>query len=183
MPNSSSHRSRSPEFALLGFLYLRSGYGYELHRHLVAELGQAWHISQSQTYAILKRLEAQGFISSTTVEQEKLPDLQSLEITPAGRSRFESWLDSPTGSSVRAIRLELITRLYFLQKIAPRRIQPVLHAQVTEVQKTLTRLEAGLAALPDEQLFNRLSLQLRIRQLKSILEWLDECRGSFSTIP
>jgi PadR family transcriptional regulator AphA len=179
MPNSSSHRSRSPEYALLGFLYLQPGHGYDLHRRLVAELGQAWHVSQSQTYAILKRLEEQGYISSTTVEQEKLPDQQSLEITSAGRTRFDAWLDSPTGSSVRAIRLEFITRLYFIQKIDPHRIQPMIDAQVAEVRSTLARLEASRGALPESQKFNRLSLQLRIRQLLSIFDWLDECRQAF----
>jgi PadR family transcriptional regulator, regulatory protein AphA len=180
MPESStSHRSRSPECALLGFLYSQPGHGYDLHRLLVSELGQAWHVSQSQTYAILKRLETQGCISSTTVEQEKLPAIQYLTITPAGRRRFETWLEAPTGSSVRAIRLEFITRLYFTQKLAPEKIPSMLDAQTSEVQTTLARLEAGLAALPDSQTFNRLSLQLRIQQLRSIVDWLDECRQAF----
>jgi PadR family transcriptional regulator AphA len=180
MPKSSvSHRSRSPEYALLGFLYLQPNHGYDLHRLLISELGQTWHISQSQTYNILKRLETQGYISSTTLEQEKLPAIQNLTILPAGRSRFETWLETPTGSSVRAIRLEFITRLYFAQKLAPERILPLLEAQTAEVQNALARLEASLATLPDGQKFNRLSLQLRIQQLKSILDWLVECRKTF----
>jgi PadR family transcriptional regulator, regulatory protein AphA len=180
MPKSSvSHRSRSPEYALLGFLYMQPNHGYDLHHLLTAELGQTWHVSQSQTYAILKRLETQGFISSTMVEQEKLPPMQNLTISPAGRLRFETWLETPTGSSVRAIRLEFITRLYFAQKLSPERIIPLLEAQTVEVQNALTRLEASLASLPDGQKFNRLSLQLRMQQLKSILDWLVECRNAF----
>jgi PadR family transcriptional regulator AphA len=174
-----SHRSRSPEYALLGFLYIQPNHGYDLHRMLIAELGQTWHISQSQTYAILKRLEAQGFISSTTVEQEKLPAMQNLTVSPAGRQRFETWLETSTGSSVRAIRLEFITRLYFAQKLSPERILPLIEAQTAEVQNALVRLEVSLAFLPDGQKFNRLSLQLRIQQLKSILDWLVECRKAF----
>ena len=144
MPKSSaSHRSRSPEYALLGFLYSQPSHGYDLHRLLMAELGEIWHVSQSQTYNILKRLETQGYISSTTVEQEKLPAIQSLKITTAGRHRFEAWLETPTGSSVRAIRLEFITRLYFAQKLAPEKILPMLDAQATEVRKALTWLEAS----------------------------------------
>ncbi|MGD0613511.1 MAG: PadR family transcriptional regulator [Anaerolineales bacterium] len=180
MPKSSaSHRSHSPEYALLGFLDAQPSHGYDLHRLLMAELGEIWHVSQSQTYNILKRLEMQGYISSTTVEQEKLPAIQSLKITTAGRRRFEAWLETPTGSSVRAIRLEFITRLYFAQKLAPERILPMLEAQAAEVRKALTWLEASQAAIPDRQLFNRLSLQLRIQQLKSVVDWLDECRKVF----
>jgi DNA-binding PadR family transcriptional regulator len=177
--SSTSHRSRSPEYALLGFLYLSPNHGYDLHRLLVGELGETWHLSQSQAYNILKRLETQGYISSTMVEQEKRPAIQSLEITSRGRQHFEAWLDTPTGSSVRAIRLEFITRLYFARKIDPERIAPMLAAQTGEVKRALARLEANLASLPEEQVFNRLSLQLRIRQLSSILDWLDECCKAF----
>jgi PadR family transcriptional regulator AphA len=173
--SNPSHRSRSPEYALLGFLYLQPSHGYDLHRLLITELGQTWRVSQSQTYNILKRLEAQGYISSTTVPQEKLPPIQSLTITPAGRQHFESWLETPTGSSVRAIRLEFITRLYFTQKITPEKVLPMLAAQTAEVQNSLARLAAGQAALPAGQTFNRLSLQLRIHQLTSILDWLEQC--------
>jgi DNA-binding PadR family transcriptional regulator len=180
MPDSpTSHRSRSPEYALLGFLYIQANHGYDLHRLLITELGQTWHISQSQTYNILKRLESQGYISSTIVEQEKLPSIQYLKITKAGRTRFETWLDTPSGSSVRTIRLEFITRLYFTQKLFPERTLPMIDSQTAEIQNVLARLEASQVFLPDEQTFNHLSLRLRIRQLKSIVDWLDECRKGF----
>jgi PadR family transcriptional regulator, regulatory protein AphA len=180
MPESpSSHRARSPEYALLGFLYSQPGHGYELQRLLTSELGQIWHVNQSQTYAILKRLETQGYICATTVAQEKLPAIQRLQITPAGRRRFTDWLETASGSSVRAIRLEFITRLYFAQKLFPESIPTILELQTSQVQHTLARLEASLTALPAEQKFNILGLQLRIQQLKSILDWLGECRQAF----
>src|SRR5512137_1912957 len=115
--------TRSPEYALLGFLYEHPRHGYALHRQLVTELGHVWHVSQSQAYNILKRLEIQGWISSSTQEQEKLPARQNLQITEAGRRRFEEWLEAPSGSSVRAIRLEFITRIYFAWKHFPNKLQ------------------------------------------------------------
>ena len=174
-----THHARSPEYALLGFLYLQSNHGYNLHRMLIAELGENWHVSQSQTYSILKRLEAQGFVYSTTVAQDKLPDIQYLKISPTGRRRFKTWLEAPTGSSARSIRLEFITRLYFARKISPEKIQLMLTAQTSEIKKMLVWLEASLAEIPEDQLFNRLSQQLRIRQLRSIVDWLEECRQAF----
>jgi DNA-binding PadR family transcriptional regulator len=173
---STQRTARSPEFALLGHLYEGSGHGYDLHQRLVTELGYVWHISQSQAYAILKRLVRLGYVSSEIQEQEKLPTRQVLHITTAGRRRFEQWLEMPTGSSVRAIRLEFITRLYFAQRQAPEKVQPILDAQATSINATLDRLELSQAGLPAEQTFNRLSLQLRIQQLRSVLNWLAECR-------
>jgi PadR family transcriptional regulator AphA len=173
--NTKYHGSLSPEYALLGFLYEQSSYGYDLHQRLAVELGSVWHISQSQTYNILKRLETQGDLSSTLVEQEKLPARQVLKITKKGRERFKEWLDTPSGHSIRAIRLEFLTRLYFAQKIAPQKIPVMLDQQSTVINATLTRLELGQAELPIEQTFNRLSLRLRIRQLHSALDWINEC--------
>ena len=171
--------ARSPEYALLGFLYEQPGHGYNLHQRLVTELGYVWHVSQSQTYNILKRLETQGYISATTLEQEKLPPRQLLQITAAGRQRFEEWLHAPSGSSVRAIRVEFITRLYFAQKYFSDLIPPILKAQSGEIETALARLETNRAGIPPEQTFNRLGLELRIEQLHSVRDWLIKCRKAF----
>jgi DNA-binding PadR family transcriptional regulator len=174
---------RSPEYALLGFLYEKPDHGYTLYQHLTNELGQIWHVSQSQTYNILKRLEAQGYTSSTTKEQEKLPPRQILQITAAGRHRFEDWLQTPSGSSVHAIRLEFITRLYFAEKFFPRMIPEIFAAQSAEIQAALTRLELNRPSIPSDQKFNRLSLDLRIRQLRAVRDWIVKCRQTFDLNP
>ena len=180
MPDKTHHPgARSPEYALLGFLYGQPNHGYNLHQQLLTEFGYVWHISQSQTYSILKRLETQGYISSTTQEQEKLPPRQLLQLTVSGRRRFEDWLQTPSGSSVRAIRLEFITRLFFFQKYFPDRIPAILDAQSAGIKTTLNRLETNRKSIPPEQSFNRLSLELRIRELRSVRDWLVKCRKAF----
>jgi len=180
MDNHKRHGPLSPEFALLGFLYSQPSHGYNLHQHLATELGYVWHISQSQTYNILNRLETQGDISSTILEQEKLPPRQVLQITQKGRDRFDKWMDMPTGSSVRAIRLEFITRLYFAQKIAPQKVRTLLDSESAEISSTITRLELDQGEIPADQVFNRLSLKLRIQQLHSALDWVNECREALA---
>src|SRR5512140_1556197 len=95
---------------------MQPGHGYELHQRLTRELGYIWNVSQSETYNILKRLEAQHFIKSRIVKQEKLPPRNLLSLTARGRSRFENWLKTPGGNSVRTIRLEFTTRLYFARQ-------------------------------------------------------------------
>ena len=177
MPDSPHHSGpRSPEYALLGFLYEQPKHGYNLHQQLITELGHVWHVSQSQTYAILKRLETQGYISSTTLKQVKLPARQILEITAEGRRRFEDWLHTPSGSSVRAIRLEFISRLYFANKLFPDMIETMIEDEATDINSALTRLKIAQKTIPPKQTFNRLSLELRIRQLHSVRSWLIECQ-------
>jgi DNA-binding PadR family transcriptional regulator len=171
----------SPEYVLLGFLYEGPNHGYTLHQQLVNELGHVWHVSQSQTYAILKRLEVQEFISSVTVEQEKLPPLHFLELTGTGRRRFEDWLQTSSGSSLRAVRLDFISRLYFAQRLFPEMIPAMFEAESADINTALAQMEKDRDAVPPEQAFNHLGLDLRIRQLHSARDWLIECRKAFET--
>jgi DNA-binding PadR family transcriptional regulator len=166
----------SPEMALLGLLYGESGHGYDLHRKVNNDLGQVWHLSQSQAYSILKRLEARGDISVEEILQEKLPPRQLLHMTPEGRKRFLEWLntETPSGSSTRAIRMEFVTRLYFLSLHFPEKIPHAFEQQRAEAEKHTARLKRMYDELPGEQIFNRMSLKMRIEQLKTVLGWLDE---------
>jgi DNA-binding PadR family transcriptional regulator len=173
------HFTRSPEYALLGFLYQKPNYGYNLHQLLINELGFVWHVNQSQTYNILRRLEAQGYVSSDIQEQEKLPPRHILQITETGRRRFEDWMQTPLGSSVRAIRLEFITRLYFAQKYFPYVTPKLIEDEAEEINTVLTRLEADRGQIPSDQAFNRLSLDLRIQQLHAVSDWVNQCRKDF----
>lgn len=169
----------SPEMALLGLLYGDSGHGYDLHRKVNADLGHVWHLSQSQAYAILKRLEAQGDISAQEILQEKLPARQLLHITPQGRQRFEAWLETSSGGSIRAIRMEFVTRLYFLNLYFPEKIGHAFEQQRAEAEIHIKRLEKIVDELSAETIYNRMSLEMRLKQLKLVLEWLDECRKHF----
>jgi DNA-binding PadR family transcriptional regulator len=173
--------SLSPEFALLGLLSQGPAHGYELHQRLTTELGQVWHLSQSQIYNILNRLEGKGFIHGTLQEQDKLPAKRSFKLTEAGQQRFLDWLNLPSRSSVRAIRVEFTTRLYFALTISHELAHQLIDAQMTETQAGLERLKIRQAQVPSEQTFNWLGLDLRIRQLTSILEWLASCHSAIST--
>ncbi len=177
-PQTAYASALSPEYALLGCLAQHPAHGYELHQRLVTDLGQVWRVSLSQTYNILNRLEAQGFIAGTVQEQAKLPARRSFRLTSTGRRRFNTWLHSPAPCSVRTIRVEFTTRLYFAQALSPDTVPDLIEAQTTEVRAGLTRLQNIQAEFPPNQMFNRLGLNLRIRQLASLLDWLAECRAA-----
>jgi DNA-binding PadR family transcriptional regulator len=168
----------SPEYALLGFLSQQQAHGYELHRRLTEELGQVWHVSLSQTYNILTRLERQGYIAGKTFEQEKLPSRREFSLTPSGQARFRQWLHTPTGCSVRAIRVEFTTRLYFAYAQSPDLAHDMIRIQESEIEQGIRRLREALATLPAEQTFNHLGLTMRVRQLVSVSDWLSECKDT-----
>ena len=166
----------SPEYVLLGFLNQQPAHGYDLHEHIEAELGQIWHISLSQTYNILNRLETQGYIASVMQEQEKLPARKRFRLTAAGRRRFEDWLSTATEPSTRAIRVEFITRLYFACALTPATARTVIDQQITSTLEGLSHLQELLDNLPADQTFNRLGLEFRVQQLTAVITWLNESK-------
>ena len=163
----------SPEYVLLGFLIQQPAHGYDLHERIAAELGQIWHISLSQTYNILNRLETQGYITGMLQEQEKLPARKRFRLTTAGRRHFEDWLATPTGPSTRAIRVEFLTRLYFAFTVSPATARDMIDQQIASTHESLARLQTALSELPPEQTFNRLGLEFRVQQLTTVIAWLD----------
>jgi DNA-binding PadR family transcriptional regulator len=90
-------------------------------------------VSQSQAYAILKRLEQHGDVSVQVVEQDKLPARQMLRINAQGRRRFDEWMEDISTNS-RSIRLEFLTRLYFAKIYKPEKVTQIYQAQCDEIK-------------------------------------------------
>jgi DNA-binding PadR family transcriptional regulator len=178
---STTIGSLSPEYVLLGMLAQNPAHGYELHQRLSRDLNQVWHLSQSQIYNILNRLENQDDIRGTILEQDKLPAKRYFELTQSGNDRYKQWLLAPSRTTVRAIRVEFTTRLYFAVAQDVRIAQKIVEGQLAETQQGLKRLINQQASIPDDQIFNKLGLDLRIRQIKSILEWLESILVSVET--
>jgi PadR family transcriptional regulator, regulatory protein AphA len=167
----------SPEYVLLGLLNQQPAHGYALHERISQELSTIWHISLSQTYNLLNRLEAQGYIAGAAQEQEKLPARRKFRLTSAGRRRLEDWLSASTEPSAHAIRVEFLTRLYFASAISPANARAVIDRQIASTQEGLTHLQTMLSELPPGQTFNQLGLEFRVRQLTSVIGWLTDCRA------
>jgi DNA-binding PadR family transcriptional regulator len=168
----------SPQYALLGFLYLGPMHGYDLHRSLEANLREVWRISQSQTYNILKRLHKEGLIQSNHQPQEKRPDRQILSLTEAGQECVEKWLYTPTQASARALRVELLTRLFFASQLNDDICSRLIQEQAVSTANDIEALNRRLINVPPHQAINRLGLDLRIHQLSVMLDWLTSCEAT-----
>lgn len=166
----------SPKFPLMGLLYFEPLHGYELHRRLESSLGEVWRIRQSQAYSSLKRMENEGLVTSTRLAQEKRPDRACFSLTPAGKGAFETWLNTPTPGTARAMRVEFVARLFFASQLGTEACTRMLADQARATGQDLERLQRRLSGLPAEQVFNRLGLELRVRQLATTLEWLESCK-------
>jgi DNA-binding PadR family transcriptional regulator len=169
-----------PEYLVLGFLAEAPLHGYDLYRRFEAELGKVWHLSQSQVYAIIKRLEAQAFVTSSLEAGSRSQEKRVLGITEAGKRRFEDWLLSPTDCSSRIIRLEFISRLYFAKRLRPADLAGIVEGQSRALERQVANHRRILAALPQGETWNRLAMELRIKQISGIAEWLEESLASLA---
>ncbi len=154
-------------------------HGYELDKQLRSSLREVWRISQSQTYNILKNLEKEGVISATHQEQDKKPDKDLLTLTEKGKAEFEYWLYTPTPGRARAIRVEFITRLFFAAHLSASLPNRIIQEQAETIRTSLKDLRMRFDLLPMDQLFNRLGLDLRIRQLETTLNWIENTSSFF----
>jgi len=54
-----------PDCVLLGILMNKPKHGYEMEVYLSSKMDQFWHLSMSQIYALLKRIEKAGLAVSS----------------------------------------------------------------------------------------------------------------------
>jgi DNA-binding PadR family transcriptional regulator len=161
---------------MLGLLLQKPAHGYDLHRRLQAEFRGIWRISLSQTYNILKRLEAQGDLAGERQAGESVHPRRIHRVTPAGEARFRRWLERPTPPSVRAIRVAFLTRLYFALADDRRQATRLVEDQREHLLADVERLHKAAALLSEDSRFAQLAFGLRIRQLQATLEWMRETR-------
>jgi DNA-binding PadR family transcriptional regulator len=166
------------EYALLGLLADHPAHGYELHKklHDLPALGQIWFVKQANLYAMLDRLEARGLIASRQVEAGGYPPRKEYALTRAGEEALQSWLRAPVARP-REMRQEFLLRLYFARQSGPQEARDLLASQRQALQHWQAEIRKMIADLPDEENFQALVLEYRLRQLQATFDWLDWCES------
>ena len=168
------------ECALLGFLYQQPRHGYEIYQQLLAEegLGLVWQLKQSQLYAVLAKLEQQGYIAATLEPQAARPPRKILQLTPAGQAAFLDWLRTPVPQG-RRMRLEFMAKLYFARQTAS--VAALIDGQRDVCREWLVSFRAQADALSSDRRFEWLVYQFRLGQIEAMLHWLDICEQTLVT--
>jgi len=162
-----------PEYILLGFLIEEPAHGYELYRRFNDSLAGLWHISESQMYATLKRLEDRAMLSGAPLEKGLAASRRVLKPTEAGRNLFESWLVEPSACSPRVLRLEFLSRLYFARRMVPASLPRLFEAQRAAVLESLGKLPTNRKTAINGFEVHDLALGFSEGQLRAALQWLD----------
>lgn len=166
------------EFALLGLIRNQPMHGYEIYQQLMQEhgLGAVWRLKQGLLYAVLRRLEDEGYVEATIEPQDTRPPRRLLQVTPKGDATFRRWLQTPVPNG-RDIRIEFLAKLYFAQMEGFAAVETLIDRQLAGMAALLARLEKQASRLPDAAVFDRLVLQFRIGQTRAVIAWLELCRA------
>jgi PadR family transcriptional regulator, regulatory protein AphA len=168
-------RPPSMELALLGFLVPGPQHGYQIHQMVSdpAGLGPIWRLKQSQLYALLTKLEKDGYTWGILEPQDVArPPRRMYHLTRKGQIAFKDWLHSPV-SAPRLMRQEFMAKLYFLRREGVEEIHALIDAQSAVCQRWL---EAFHAEQVDVSSFSWVIYQYRMGQIQAALDWLEACR-------
>lgn len=168
----------SVELALLGFVRHEPLHGYEIHRRLTdtPELRLVWRMKQSRLYALLTRLEEEGYLEAVLTPQDSRPPRKVYHLTPVGISAFKRWVTEPVRLP-RELRLEFMLKLFFGGEEGPETVARLIQRQ----QQVCAQWLASWGS-DDEPArpFIRAVRRYRRGHIEAIQEWLASLSNDFA---
>ena len=163
---------------LLGLLEIEPMSGYDLGVVIRASVGHIWNESYGQIYPNLKKLAAEGFVTSKTERQKGKPDRRIYSVTKKGQERLAKWLAVEPQPEIA--RNELLLKLFFGAQV-PAEILIGFVDRMAEregaVLKELTRLEHEEIAQSQQYPgapYWKMAARFGQLELKAHLRWAEE---------
>jgi PadR family transcriptional regulator AphA len=156
------------EWACLGVLATGPAHGFAVAARLRPEgdVGRVWSLSRPLTYRSLDQLGRRGLVRAVAEEHGVAGGSRTiLAITRSGRTRFGTWVTSPT-AHLRDVRSELLLKLV-LGEQSGIDLGPMLIAQRSLVAEMTARLDARSLAGGD------VVSRWRVEHAHAVLRFLD----------
>ena len=131
-------------------------------------------VFQRQLYALLERLEEEGYVAGAIEARGNRPPRRMLCLTGSGEAVFKQWLSQPVDHG-RDFRQEFMAKLHFARAEGPATVTALIDCQRRVCQRRLDSFQQQLAGVPPDRVLDSLVLQFRIAQMATILTWLDTC--------
>ena len=168
------------EHAILVSLSERAASGLDLTRRFDRSIGFFWTASHQQIYRVLGRMEADGWVTSEVVEQQRRPDKKVYAVSDLGRTVLADWLGAPT--PVAPLRSELAIKMRAASYGDRAAVLDVVRANLADHHARLAfykQLERKDYPEPEQHLSDReldqyLVLRGGIRVEHGWVEWLTE---------
>jgi DNA-binding PadR family transcriptional regulator len=171
------------EYALLGFLYSGPSHGYDLHKKLKepAGIGLIWGVKIANMYAQLEKLAIKGLINGHVIANDQRPARMEYSLTEAGKTEFLDWLFRVV-EHPRDFRHDFMTKLHFLWKYFPDKLEDVIDNQLAKCEKWSKETARKEASLSTPGTFENLTFHFRLSQIQSMVDWLKWTKTQLSSI-
>lgn len=155
-------------YALLALLLARPTHGYDLSRAFApgSVLADILHLGQSNVYALLSRMERDGWVTSQEAGERR----RVYALAGPGREAVSAWLEA-TVSHPRDMRIEFPLKLYLLARAHPDRARDLIARQRTVFERYIASLAAPVPDGADAD-FLRLVRVGRRGRAEAALDWL-----------
>jgi DNA-binding PadR family transcriptional regulator len=150
-------------------------YGYQLRTEFDARTGGTWSLNVGQIYTTLERLDRDGLVASTGVNDE---GRTVYAITTAGRAALAAWFVAPVTDTDRP-RNELAIKLAMAAATPGVDMSAVVQAQRTESMRQMRDYtDLRRRADRDDDVAWLLLLDHLIFALESEIRWLDHVEAT-----
>jgi DNA-binding PadR family transcriptional regulator len=179
---SESSPERNPaELAILGALALGKAHGYKLIPFLQENLFGVCSLGKSQIYALLARLESEGFVYHENEQHGNFPSRKVFDLTPDGRKTFEAWSLEPV-HHIRDFRIVFFIKLFFAGQRSARDKLELLQAQLKVCEAKEQRLKELMRSASNDLL--KQATDYRVKVIRNTCSWLEsailECENGFT---
>ncbi len=155
------------QLLLLGLLRQQHMHGYELHDFINTRLTTCTDLKKSTAYYLLKKMEADGWLTQESMQEGNRPPRQVYRITPQGEAAFQRMLREHLAQHHPVTFSDDIS-LAFVDALPPAEAYTLLQQRRADLQNTLER-----ALQAPSHTAHTLVLEHWIHHLRSELAWLD----------
>jgi len=158
------------ELLILGLLKAQSQHGYQINEFIEKNLGRVSNMKKATAYAILKRLENEGYAESSPGQEGNRPTKHVYSITEKGEMRFEKLLREVLSSADDTIPAEEIG-IMFIDHLSARDALACLEARLKKIERMIDEYRN----VPKHNgLGVDLAISRRIRMFEANRDWLKE---------
>ncbi len=165
---------------ILGLVATRPMAGYDLAAFAARSVNHFWPISKSQIYAELTRLERDGYIEGTHIQQDRRPDKRHFELTAAGEMALDAWLRDP-GYRIERSRIGLLAKFIFADRMTAQQRGDLLSAYRADADAYRLELQAIFDGLEgrEDAVYGRATALYGMRHAEANIAWAEDMLQAF----
>lgn len=165
-------------YVVLGLVSITPSAGHELARFAELSIKNFFPLTRSHIYTELEKLNALGLLSSTDVEQERLPNKRVYEITDDGLAVLNEWLEESEIEPERD-RVPFLVRIFFGERLSADRLSELLDEYEQAARAKRDWYSTFVDQLEDEPefAFPRLTAIFGVKREEAKLEFVEVARS------